>query len=122
MRFLVIAIVAAALLAVAAVASAAPAKDNFQLKGEVYPNGLYKVEMENKAGNKLRTVKAGTYRIKIEDKATIHNFRLRGPGVNKATSVPGRTETIWTVRLRTGTYRFLCDPHAASMRGSFRVT
>ena len=63
-----------------------------------------------------------TYRIKIEDKATIHNFRLRGPGVNKATSVPGKTETIWTVRLRTGTYRFLCDPHAASMRGSFRVT
>ena len=122
MRFLVISIVAAALLAVAAAASAAPAKDNFQLKGEVYGNSLFRIEMENKAGKKLRTVKAGTYRIKVEDKATIHNFRLRGPGVNKATSVPGKTETIWTVRLRKGTYRFICDPHAASMRGSFRVT
>ena len=110
MRFLVISIVAAALLAVAAGASAAPAKDNFQLKGEVYGNSLF------------RTVKAGTYRIKVEDKATIHNFRLRGPGVNRATSVPGKTETIWTVRLRKGTYRFICDPHASSMRGSFRVT
>jgi plastocyanin len=121
-RFLVISIVAAAVLAVAAGASAAPAKDNFQLKGEVYGNSLFKIEMENKAGRKLRTVKAGTYRIKVEDKATIHNFRLRGPGVNKATSVPGRAETIWTVRLRKGTYTFLCDPHASSMRGSFRVT
>ena len=122
MRSLLISIVAAAVLAVAAGASAAPAKDTFQLKGEVYANSLFKIEMENKAGNKLRAVKAGTYRIKIEDKATIHNFRLRGPGVNKATSVPGKTETIWTVRLRKGTYRFLCDPHASSMRGSFRVT
>ena len=122
MRFLVISIVAAAVLAVAAGAPAAPAKDSFQLKGEVYGNSLFKIEMENKAGRKLRTVKAGTYRIKVEDKATIHNFRLRGPGVNKATSVPGRAETIWTVRLRKGTYTFLCDPHASSMRGSFRVT
>jgi plastocyanin len=120
-RLLVITVVSAALLVVATAASGAPAKDNFQLKGEVYPNSLYKIEMENKAGRKLATVRAGTYRIKIEDKATIHNFRLRGPGVNRATSVPGRAETIWTVRLRKGTYRFLCDPHP-QMRGSFRVT
>lgn len=121
-RILLISVVAAALLAAAAGASAAPAKDNFQLKGEVYGNSLFKIEMENKAGKKIKTVKAGTYRIKVEDKATIHNFRLRGPGVNKATSVPGKTETIWTVRLRQGTYTFLCDPHASSMRGSFKVT
>jgi plastocyanin len=121
-RFLLISVVAAALLAVASGASAAPAKDNYQLKGEVYGNSLFKIEMENKAGKKIRTVKAGTYRIKVEDKATIHNFRLRGPGVNKATSVPGKAETIWTVRLRKGTYTYLCDPHASSMRGSLKVT
>ncbi len=122
MRLLVTTIVSTALMVVVAGAAAAPAKENYQLKGEVYPNALYKIEMENKAGKDLRVVKAGTYRIKIEDKATIHNFRLRGPGVNRATSVAGKAETIWTVRLRKGTYRFLCDPHAASMRGSFRVT
>ena len=122
MRLLVTTIVSTALMVVVAGAAAAPAKDTYQLKGEVYPNALYKIEMENKAGKDLKTVKAGTYRIKIEDKASIHNFRLRGPGVNKATSVARRSETIWTVRLRKGTYTFLCDPHASEMRGTFRVT
>ena len=63
-----------------------------------------------------------SYRIKIEDKATIHNFHLTGPGVNKKTSISGRTETVWTVRLRPGKYTFVCDPHASMMRGTFRVT
>ena len=114
-------VVAAGLLVVAG-AAAALGKDNFALKGEVYPNSLFKIEMKNKAGKKLRTVRAGTYRIKIEDKATVHNFRLRGPGLNRATKVPARTETVWTVRLRKGTYTFLCDPHAGNMRGTFRLT
>jgi plastocyanin len=104
------------------VSPASVTKDNFQLKGEVYASG-FKIEMKNQANKKLTSVKAGTYRIKIEDKATIHNFRLKGPGVNKATSVPGKTDDlIWRVTLRKGTYTFLCDPHATSMKGSFRVT
>lgn len=114
-------VIAAGLLAVAG-AAAALSKDSFQLKGEVYPNSLFKIEMENKAGKKLKSVRAGTYRLKVEDKATVHNFRLKGPGLNKATKVPARTEAIWTVRLRKGTYTFLCDPHAGTMRGTFRVT
>jgi plastocyanin len=109
-------------LAVAATGTAGNAKERFQLKGEVYPNSAFKIEMENAAGRKLTTVKAGTYRIKIEDMATIHNFHLKGPGVNKATSVSGETETTWKVRLRRGKYTFMCDPHASTMRGSFRVT
>ena len=50
MRLLVTTIVSAALMVVVAGAAAAPAKDTYQLKGEVYPNALYKIEMENKAG------------------------------------------------------------------------
>ena len=122
MRLLVIAIVSTALLAVAAGASAAPAKDDYQLKGEVYPNALYKIEMENKAGKELR---GGEGRhVSHQDRGQGHDPQLppAGPGVNRATSVAGKAETIWTVRLRKGTYRFLCDPHAASMGGSFRVT
>jgi hypothetical protein len=121
MRFLAMAAVAALALGGTTVAHGAATKDRFALKGEVYAAG-FKIEMENRAGRKLTSVKAGTYRIKIEDRATIHNFRLRGPGFNRATSVPGRTETIWTVRLKPGRYTFLCDPHAAQMRGTFRVT
>lgn len=111
-----------AALVVLAGSSAAPVKDTFQMKGEVYGNALFKIEMKNAAGRKLTSVRAGRYRIKIEDKATIHNFRLRGPGLNRATSIPARVETVWTVTLKKGTYRFLCDPHAGTMRGSFRVT
>ena len=109
-------------MALAGTGTSATAKDRFQLKGEVYGNSQFKIEMKNAAGRPLRTIKRGTYRIKIEDKASIHNFHLTGPGVNKATSISGRTETIWTVRLRPGKYTFACDPHRSSMRGSFRVT
>lgn len=121
MRAVGFVVVVATALVVATGALAASAKDTFQLKGEVYANG-FKIEMKNAANKKLTTVKAGTYRIKIEDEATIHNFRLRGPGVNKATSVPGKVETVWTVALRKGTYTFVCDPHASTMRGTFKVT
>jgi plastocyanin len=52
----------------------------------------------------------------------MHNFHLRGRGVNKRTTVAFRGTATWTVTLRVGTYRFVCDPHARRMRGSFRVT
>jgi plastocyanin len=112
-----------ALLAAAVFATtswAVTSKDSFALKGEVYASG-FKIEMKTAAGAKLKRIKAGTYRIKIEDMATIHNFHLTGPGVNKATSVGGKAETIWTVTLNRGTYKFFCDPHASMMRGSFQV-
>ena len=122
MRYLVVAsfLLTSMLVAVSG-GTAASSKDNFDLKGEVYPTG-FKIEMKNAANRKLTAVKAGTYRIKIEDEATIHNFRLMGPGVNKATSVPRKSELIWTLRLKPGTYTYLCDPHASMMRGTFRVT
>ena len=107
-----------ALVAVAGV-NAATAKESFNLKGEVYPN--YKIEFTNAAGTKVSTVKAGTKRIKIEDKSRIHNFHLKGPGVNKATTVGFMGERIWTLTLKPGKYTYWCDPHSSMMRGSFRV-
>ena len=118
-RSLLAATVCAAVLAPTALP--AGAKDDYSLKGEVYASG-FKIEMKNRANRKLTSVRAGTYRIKIEDMATIHNSRLVGPGVNRATSVRGKIETIWTVKLKKGTYAFVCDPHASMMRGTFKVT
>ena len=69
-----------------------------------------------------RTVVHGQYRITINDRASIHNFHLTGPGVNKRTSVGGTGTTVWNVTLRAGTYRFVCDPHATTMKGTLRVT
>jgi plastocyanin len=69
-----------------------------------------------------KTVKAGTYAITIRDHASIHDFHLAGPGVNKKTSVRGTGTTKWTVRLKKGTYRFVCDPHRTFMHGVLKVT
>jgi plastocyanin len=89
------------------------------LEGEVGPG--FKIEVE-KGQRDLKTIKAGTYRIKVEDKSSIHNFHLVGPGLNRKTGVAFRGETSWRIRLKPGRYTYLCDPHASSMRGSFRVT
>ena len=69
-----------------------------------------------------KTVKAGTYVITIRDLATIHDFHLTGPGVAKKTSVPGTGTTKWTVKLKKGTYQFVCDPHRTIMHGVLKVT
>jgi hypothetical protein len=74
-----------------------------------------------KGTRKVTRLKAGTYTVVVRDRGTIHNFRLRGPGVNKATGILFRGTRTWTVRLRPGRYTYLCDPHALDMRGSFTV-
>jgi plastocyanin len=73
-------------------------------------------------GKKVTRLKAGTYTITVQDKAADHNFRLTGPGLNKATSVSGKGTATWKVTLKKGTYKFLCDPHASFMKGSFTVS
>lgn len=90
------------------------------LTGEVGPG--YTIEVK-RAGKDLTTIKAGTYKIKVEDKASVHDFHLTGPGLNKSTSVPFVGEKTWTVTLEPGKYTYKCDPHAlAGMKGTFRVT
>jgi len=69
-----------------------------------------------------KSVKAGAYTITIQDKSNIHNFHLTGPGVNKKTSVAAVKTYTWTVTLKKGTYRFVCDPHATIMHGVLKVT
>jgi plastocyanin len=109
---------AAAAIAVALVASAQAKSTG--LTGEVGPG--FKIEVQ-KNGKDLKTIKAGTYKIKVEDKATIHNFHLMGPGLNKKTGVAFKGDTTWTIKLKPGRYTYQCDPHAArGMKGTFRVT
>ena len=69
-----------------------------------------------------KTVKAGTYVITIHDRSSIHDFHLTGPGVNKVTSVPAVGTKKWTVKLKKGTYHFVCDPHHTIMHGVLNVT
>ncbi|WP_320670647.1 cupredoxin domain-containing protein [Patulibacter defluvii] len=69
----------------------------------------------------VRTLKAGaTYRFVLRDRSSMHNFHLSGPGVNRRTSVGGTGTISFRLKIRKGTYRYVCDPHASMMRGSFR--
>ena len=75
-----------------------------------------------KGSAKVTKLPHGTYTIKVADKSNIHNFRLKGPGVNKATTVPQVGNKTWTVTLKKGKYTYVCDPHASVMKGTFTVT
>ena len=89
------------------------------LTGEVGPGFTIEVK---KAGKDVKTLPAGTYKLKVEDKGTIHNFHLKGPGVDKKTGVSFTGTQTWTVKLRAGTYTYQCDPHASrGMKGTFKV-
>jgi plastocyanin len=111
----------ALLTLVAAALLVAPAQAKTTgLKGEVGPG--FSIEVE-KGNTDLKTIKAGTYSMKIQDKSSIHNFHLIGPGLNKKTSVSFTGETTWRIKLKPGRYTYQCDPHASSgMKGHFRVT
>jgi plastocyanin len=75
-------------------------------------------------GKKVTKLKAGVpYRFAIKDQSSAHDFHLTGPGVNKVITGVGFTGTKSVVlTLKKGTYRFVCDPHAGSMKGSFTVS
>ena len=97
------AILAVSLTAVA-VAGAGTQKST-GLTGEVGPGFSIEVKLN---GKDLKTIKAGTYTIKVQDKSTTVAF------------VGDRT---WTITLKPGKVTYQCDPHATrGMKGSFRVT
>jgi hypothetical protein len=109
---------AAAVLTVALLAPSALA-GGARLKGTVGPGFTISL---TQGGKKVAALKAGTYTFVIADKASIHDFHLTGPGVNKKTGVGFMGTQTWTVALKKGTYRFVCDPHASFMHGSFKVS
>ena len=74
------------------------------------------------AGKPVHHLAPGRYAITVVDRSPIHDFHLRGPGVNVATGVEFVGKRTFVVKLRRGTYRYVCDPHASFMRGSFTVS
>jgi plastocyanin len=69
-----------------------------------------------------KPTKAGKITLVVNDRSSAHNFRLKGPGVNVATTVAFTgTKTFKNVALKKGKYTFVCDPHASAMRGSFTI-
>jgi Copper binding proteins, plastocyanin/azurin family len=88
------------------------------LTGTVGPG--FTITLKNRT-KLVKTLAPAKYAFVINDKSSIHNFHLIGPGVNRKTSVGAKGTTHWTLTLRVGTYRYMCDPHATIMKGSFIV-
>jgi plastocyanin len=67
-------------------------------------------------------LKIGTYRFVINDRSSIHDFHVAGPGLNRTITTVDFTGTkSIVVTLEKGVYRYFCDPHSDLMHGSFRV-
>ncbi len=112
----------AAVAAVAIALLAAPAQGSTEATALTATVGPGFTITLTKGGKAVKTLKAGAYTVTVNDKSSIHNFRLKGAGFNKATSVPKSGKTTWNVTLKKGTWRYVCDPHASTMKGSFTVT
>jgi hypothetical protein len=100
--------------------SAAPNQPLVATVGDPAVPDAYRITLRDADGNPVSHVDPGTYTINVRDYATIHNFHLKGPGVDQASEIEGTTTTlVWVVTFTNGTYTFVCDAHPLNMRGSF---
>ena len=79
------------------------------------------ISLRDSKGMKIASLKAGLYTIVVRDRARNHNFHLTGVGVNRKTTIIFNGTVTWKVKLAKGTLRFVCDAHAATMRGAVKV-
>lgn len=82
----------------------------------------FTITLTTSAGKPVKAMKTGTYAVTVRDRSSIHNAHVVAPGFNRATTVPFVGTQTWKMKLaKPGTLRFLCDPHASSMRGSTKI-
>ena len=95
------------------------------LKGVVGPSFTISLK---KGGKKVKTLKAGKYRLVISDKSNFHNFTLEREKPSKphmethATSTPFTGSKTMVVTLKPGSWRAYCSIHEAQMHQDFKVT
>jgi hypothetical protein len=81
----------------------------------------YTITLKTSAGKAVKTLKAGTYKLVIHDKSSIHGWSLDGPhGFAKdiAAISAVSTKTV-TLKLKAGKYKFYCPNHESIMFGHF---
>jgi hypothetical protein len=90
------------------------------LTGTVGPGYTINLKLNSKA---VKTLKAGTYKVVIHDKATIHGWSLDGPhGFAKDISpVPFVGTKTVTLKLKAGKYKLYCPSHESTMFQHFTV-
>ena len=91
-----------------------------KLRGTVGPGFTIKLE---RGGKRVTTLRPGTYALVVSDKSPVHDFHISGPGLSKiVTGVSFVGIKTIRVKLKPGTYRYVCDPHRTLMHGRFRVS
>jgi copper binding plastocyanin/azurin family protein len=119
-RAIAIAFLALATLVLALPAGARRAQPIETLRGEVGPG--FTIFLRRADGTAVTHLDPGEYQIVVDDKAIEHNFHLLGAGVDQFTQVETTGTATWTVTFADAQiYRYQCDPHATTMRGSFTV-
>jgi NitT/TauT family transport system substrate-binding protein len=73
------------------------------------------------AGARAKRVDPGKYLLIVKDNSKVLNFHLKGPGVDKSTSVKKTGTTRWTITLQPGVYTYRTDAGGKKVRGSFTV-
>ena len=117
----------AAVAAVAALGAAGAAMASSSatptLKGTVGPG--FTISLKDSKGHKVKTLKAGTYKFAITDKADIHTFDLKqktgGKFHKELTSDTFQGKKTVTVKLSKGTWQYYCAVHPTEMFGNFTV-
>jgi NitT/TauT family transport system substrate-binding protein len=84
----------------------------------IVANKTIKLQLE---GKKLKTLPEGQYTFVVSDRSKTQSFRLRGPGVNRRTSVKGTGRATWGLSLGPGKYTY-SSAGPGGLKGSFRVT
>lgn len=84
-----------------------------KLKGEVGPG--FNISLKQGA------VPSGKYKLIVKDLGTIHNFRITGAGVDKATSIPGTGKSVFKITVTPGIYNIRCDAHRETMTDLLEV-
>lgn len=82
------------------------------------------ITLKTSAGKAVKQMRLGTYKVTVRDRGRDHNAHVRAPGFDRKTKPLEYTGTqVWTIKLaRTGSFRFLCDPHAITgMKGSAKI-
>jgi len=120
----IIAVLVAAALAVAGAAFSSGTSTP-TLKGVVGPG--YSVSL-TKSGKKVKTLRAGKYKVVVSDKSNFHNSVLErekpeSPKVEKDITGTGFTGSKTVVMtLKPGSWRFYCSVHESQMHQDFKVT
>lgn len=79
------------------------------------------ITLKRANGTVVKSLAKGRWKVVVDDKSTVHNFHLTGPGVNKLTAVNKIVKPTWTLTFKAGTYKYVCDPHRGVMKGQFTV-